>query len=111
MFRALVWLSVLVAFAYVCSLLIPIYFDNYQLQDAMKEEARFAIVDHKDQDQIQEDVYLTARNLGIPLPLQEIDVEPIQGGYRITADYTVRLRIFCHPFHLRFHTTADSTSI
>ncbi|HVB99925.1 MAG TPA: hypothetical protein VNJ12_11425 [Candidatus Dormibacteraeota bacterium] len=40
-----------------------------------------------------------------------IDVEPIEGGYRITVDYTVPLRILYHRFDLRFHTTADSGSI
>ncbi len=111
MIRALAWLATLVAFAYVCWLLIPTYIDNYQLQDAMRDEARYALVEHKDQEQIQEDVYRTARNLGIPARLAGIDVEPMQGGYRITVDYTVPLRIFDHRFDLRFHTTADNSSI
>jgi hypothetical protein len=105
MLRALLWLAALVAFGYVCSLLIPVYFDNYQLQDAMKDEARYAIVEHKDQDQIQVDVYRAAKNLGIPARMEGIDVEPIEGGYRITVDYTVPLQIFYH------HTTADNSSV
>jgi hypothetical protein len=111
MFRALAWLAALLVFSYVCSLLIPIYIDNYQLQDAMREEAHYALVEHKNQEQIQEDVFLTAQNLGIPAPLYGIDVEPIEGGYRITVNYTVPLRIFLHRFDLRFHTSADSNSI
>ncbi|HVB34081.1 MAG TPA: hypothetical protein VNJ52_06900 [Patescibacteria group bacterium] len=111
MFRALAWLATLVAFGYICSLLIPAYVDNYQLQDTMRDEARYALVDHKDQDQIQEEIYHTARNLGIPARLAGIDVEPIAGGYSITVDYSVPLRILHHQFNLRFHTTADSSGI
>lgn len=111
MFRAFAWLAVLVTFGYVCSALIPVYFDNYQLQDAMQNEVRFAVVEHKDQNQIQEDVYRKAKSLGVPARMEGITVEPIQGGYRITVDYTVPLRIFDHEFDLRFHTTADNSSI
>jgi hypothetical protein len=111
MFWALLWLAVLVAFGYACSLLIPVYVNNYQLQDAMKNEARYAVVEHKNQSQIQDDVYRTAKGLGIPASLEAIDVEPIEGGYRITVNYTIPLRIFRRSFDLRFHTTADSNSI
>ena len=111
MIRAVAWLAALAAFGYVCSLLIPALVDNYQLQDAMKNEARFALVEHKDQEQIREDIYRTARDLGIPARLNGIDVEPIAGGYRITVNYTIPFRIFHHRFDWRFHTTADSSSI
>lgn len=111
MFWALAWLAALLAFAYVCLLLVPVYVENYQLQDTMRNEAHFALAEHKDQEQIREDVYRAARNLGIPASLDEIDVEPIEGGYRITLDYTVPLRIFLHHFDWRFHANADSNSI
>ena len=109
MIRAFAWLVALVAFGYVCSLLMPALVDNSQLQDAMKTEARYAVVEH--QEQVQEDIYRTAKALGIQARLNEIDVEPIAGGYRITVDYTVPLRIFHHRFDWRFHATADSSSI
>ena len=111
MFWALVWLAALVSFIYVCTKLIPVYFDNYQLQDQMRQEARFAPVEHKDQSQIREDVHLAAKDLGISASPQAIEVQPVAGGYRIVVNYTVPLRIFNHLFDLRFHTTADSSSI
>ena len=111
MIRAFAWLAAMVACGYVCSLLMPALVDNYQLQDAMRTEARYAVVEHKDQEQVQEDICRTAKALGIQARLNEIDVEPIAGGYRITVDYTVPLRIFHHRFDWRFHATADSSSI
>jgi hypothetical protein len=100
-----------VSFGYVCTRLIPVDVNNYQLQDEMKDEARFALVEHKDQYQIQQEVYQAARDLGIRASLDAIDVEPIEGGYRITLNYIVPLRILNHSFDLRFHNTANSSSI
>ena len=111
MFWAFVWLAALVSFIYVCTTLVPVYFDNYQLQDQMRQEARFAPVEHKDQSQIREDVFLAAKDLGISAPLDAIEIESIAGGYRIVVNYGVPLRIFDRLFDLRFHTTAVSTSI
>lgn len=111
MFWAFLWLAALVLFLYVCAKLIPVYIDNYQLQDEMRREARFAPAEHKDQSQIREDVYLAAKGLGISAPPQAIDVEPVAGGYRITVSYTAPFHIFDHSFKIRFHTTAESSSI
>lgn len=111
MTQAFVWLGILCFFIYVCWLIVPIYINNYQLQDELRNEARFAVFEHKDQSQVQADVYRAARALGLPVTREDIAVVPIYGGYRITVRYAVRLEILHHNFVLHLHPSADSNSV
>jgi hypothetical protein len=111
MFRAFVWLGILLLFCYICWLIVPVYMANYQFQDAMRTEAHFAVFEHKDQEQVRASIFRAAGDLGLPVRSDEIIVEPIQGGYRITVHYAVPLRIFRHEFLLHLSPTADSNSV
>jgi hypothetical protein len=111
MFKALVWLGVLLLFFYICWMIVPIYITNYQFQDSMRNEAHFAVVERKDQHQVQAAIYRTAGELGLPVREDEIVVEPIAGGYRISVHYSVPLQILYYQFRLHLNPTADSNSV
>jgi hypothetical protein len=111
MFGAFVWLGILMMFFYICWLIVPVYMANYQFQDAMRSEAHFAVFEHKNQEQVRASIFRAAGDLGLPVRADEIIVEPIQGGYRITVHYAVPLRIFRHKFLLHLSPTADSNSV
>ena len=51
------WLFLLVYAAFVGYKVIPVYISNYQLQDKMQEEARFAVVNRHSEDQIRDQIY------------------------------------------------------
>lgn len=111
MIQAFVWLGMLGFFFYTCWLIVPIYMSNYQFQDELRNEARFAVFEHKDQSQVQADVYRAAGALGLPVKPEDIAVVPIYGGYRITVRYSVQLEILHHNFVLHLHPSADSNSV
>ena len=110
--KAVLGLLIFIALVYLAVKLIPPYVNNYQLQDKMVEEARFAGVNRKDADSVREDVFKLVKDLEIPARKEDIHVEPIGvGNVRITLDYTVVVNVPGHEFHLEFHPQADSNSI
>jgi hypothetical protein len=111
LFRAVLWLLLLLFFVYAAFQIVPAYMAEYQLEDGMRSEARFAAVDRRPREQVREDVHHMVTKLGIPATLDDIRVELIEGGFRISVDYTVPVHFFRYQFRLDFHPTAESDSI
>ncbi len=109
--KTLIGLLVFVAVGYVAFKVVPPYVNNYQLQDAMVEEARYASAQRKDLDTVRNDVFKKMQELGIPARREDIRVETIAAGLRISLDYRVIIDLPGYQFPLQFHPTADSNSI
>jgi Domain of unknown function (DUF4845) len=91
---------------------IPAYFANFQFQDAIESEARFAIANKKDADEIQADVWRKAQDLSIPLGKKEdIKVMANQASISIATDYSVAVDLIVYQFSLQFHPHADNHTI
>jgi hypothetical protein len=109
--KAVLVLFVLIALVYVGFKVVPPYMDNYQLQDAMKTEARFAGVERKNQDQIRADIFARIRELGIPAKPEDVVVEPDGYNFKISVKYTVLVDLPGYQLKLDFQPNADSRSI
>jgi hypothetical protein len=110
--KTVVVLAFLAALIYVAVKLVPPFVENYQLEDAMKQEARFAGVNRKDPDAIRNDVYKKIQELEIPARREDIRVESIAPfSVRISLDYSVPVDLRIYQFRLQFHPTGDSSSL
>lgn len=110
--KTIIFLLVFAAVIYVGVKVLPAYFNDFQLQDSMKTEARFAAVNRKTSEQVREDIYKKMRELGIPGKPENIRVEPLPSyGLRITVTYSVVIDLPGYPLVLHFEPTADNTSI
>lgn len=90
---------------------VPAYFANYQLQDSIQTEARFAITSRKDADQVREDIWKKVQELGIPAKREAIRVNYGQGSVEISLDYEVPVDLKVYQFNLEFHPHADNHTI
>ena len=110
--KSVLVLAFLAALIYVAFKLVPPFINNYQLEDAMKQEARFAGVNRKDQDSIRNDVFKKIQELEIPARREDIRVEAIAPfSVRISLDYTVPVDLSIYQLRLQFHPTGDSSSL
>ncbi len=107
----MVRLLFLVAVVYSLFQIAPVYINNYWLEDAMQQEARFAGAQHKRVEQVLEDIYGEILKLGIPARREDLQVEERPGGFHIAVEYTVPVSLFHFQLTLRFHPSADSNSI
>jgi hypothetical protein len=101
----------LAALVYLAIKIIPPFVNNYQLQDSLVEEARFAGVNRRDADAVRNDVFKKMKEIGVPGRREDIRVESIATGTRISIDYTVVVQLPGYEIPLKFHPTADSNSI
>jgi Domain of unknown function (DUF4845) len=108
----IVTLLILGAMVFSAVKVVPAYFANYQFQDAIESEARFAISNRKAADDIRDDIWRKAQDLSIPLEKKEdITVSVDRASVSIATDYSVPVDLLLYQFKLDFHPHADNHTI
>lgn len=109
--KGLLALLIFASLVYCGWRVVPPFFNNYQLEDAMKTEARFALAQRKTEEDIREDIYSKVKDLGIPAPRENILIDNVDGALRISLDYNVPVDLPGYQFNLHFHPQGDNRSI
>lgn len=110
-FSSIMMLLVLAVMAFAAFKIVPAYFADYQLHDAMVTEARFAIVNRKAATDVQDDIWKKVQELGIPAKKEDIQVISDQGSVQITVNYIVPVDLLVLRHDLNFHDQADNKQI
>jgi YbbR domain-containing protein len=106
-------LVILGAMAFTAVKIVPVYVDNYQFQDSIEAESRFALTGYpkKSTEDVRADIYKKARELDIPVKSEDIRVNIQSGSVEIGTDYSVPIDLKVYQFSLNFHPHADNHSI
>jgi hypothetical protein len=91
--------------------IIPPYFAEYQLQDSMQTEARFAVSNHQSEAGIRDDIWRKVQELDIPAKQDQIVIVANEGVVKISLSYTVPIDLLVYQFNLDFHPQADNRTI
>jgi hypothetical protein len=93
--------------------IVPVYVTNYQFNDAMGAEARFALSSFpkKTEMDIQDDLYKEAMKDGLNIKHDDIKVQISGSLVNITLDYTVPIDLKVYLWQKNFHLTADNHTI
>jgi hypothetical protein len=93
--------------------IVPVYVINYQFQDSMQTEARFALSGYprKSEDDVREDLWKEAQKQGIPIKKEDIKVSIQQSLVSITLDYSVPIDLKVTEWAPEFHLHADNHTI
>ena len=100
--KAILGVALVVGGTYYGYLLIPPYFNNYQLQDYIESEARLNTYSTKPEQDIKDGILKQARNLEIPLRAEDISVQRGSGELLISCSYTVHVDLPGYPLDLKF---------
>jgi hypothetical protein len=107
-------LLVIVAGCYVGATLIPVYYANYQFQDAIKTEATLQTYTTKPEADIQQTIFKKAQDLDIPLGKDQIKVQRRgntgTGSLTIQAPYSVHVDLPGYPMDLQFDPSTENKS-
>lgn len=106
-------LAVLGAMIFAAVKVVPVYFANYQFQDSIQTESKFALTGYpkKTVDDVRSDVWNKAQELGIPADKDAIRVAMDDRNVEIGLDYSVPIDLSFYQFTLQFHPHADNHSI
>jgi hypothetical protein len=113
--KTLLALLILAALVFSAIKIVPLYVNNYDMQDAMLQEVRFVIDPQtgrtKSEDDIRQDIEKKAAELGIPATDSNVHVLDESGHIRVSIDYTITVNLVVYQLQLHFHPQADNTSI
>ena len=109
--KAIIWLLIFLALVYLGIKIVPAYFNNYQLEDTIRVEARFATVQRKAEEDIRNDIYRKIQDLDIPARREDIRVQSTDRGVRISVDYTVEVDLLGYKLRLQFNPSADNRAL
>ena len=110
--KTIIVLAILASVIYIAFRVVPVYVNNFELEDAMKTEARFAVVQRKSPDEVRESVFRKIQELKIPARREDIRIEQLgNSGLRITVTYTVVIDLPGYQWKLNFSPSADNMSV
>jgi len=95
--------------------IVPPYFANYELEDAIKTEATQATYSTRTEDDIRESIIKQARGYDIALTTKQVHVSRI-GGYgtgtlAIDAEYSIPVDLPLYSTTLQFHPSSKNKGV
>jgi hypothetical protein len=114
-FKMLLGVFVIVAGVYVGAKVVPPYFENYQFQDWIKDEATRDTYAQKSETDIRTAVFRKAQDLDIPIAEDKIQVQrqgmQFNGVVIIRAAYVVHVDLPGYPMDLHFDASTENKSV
>jgi hypothetical protein len=109
----LITLLIVGTMGYTSFKIVPVYVENYQLQDSIQTESRFALTGYpkRTPDDVRNDVLKKAQELGLPLRAEDIQVTMNNGSVDIGAEYSVTFDLAVYQWTHDFHLHADNHTI
>jgi hypothetical protein len=113
--KAFFGIFIIVAMIYLGIEIVPPYFENYQFQDFVKNEALTSTYTTKTEDDIRAGVLKKAQEFDIPLTKDQIKVVRTgamgSGSVSIATAYTVHINLPGYPFDMHFSASSDNKSV
>jgi len=109
--KAVVITAVILLIIYCAVKVVPAYVSDYQLSDKMQEQARFAVVNRYNEDQIRDNIFKMAQDLEIPVKREAIKVLSTNSVVKISVEYTVPVDLLMYHLDLHFAPSSENKSI
>jgi len=112
-FNTIITLAILGGMIFTGVKIVPVYFAKYQLQDSIDTESKFALTGYpkKTPDDVRNDVYKKAQDLGVPAKPEDIQVNMSPTDVEINVDYTAPIDLAVYQWAPQFHLHADNRTI
>jgi len=104
-------LGFLAAVIFSCIKIIPVYVNNYQLQDYIQNQTPFWLTQHASSDAIRTNVMAKAQDLGLSLATEQVKVEATTSHVGVSIDYTVPVDLKVYTLQLHFTPTSENRAI
>lgn len=109
--KAILFTVIFLLALYAAFRILPPYVSDYQLQDKMQEQARFAVVNRYTDEQIRDNVFKMVQELEIPAKREDIKVTATAAAVKISLDYTVPVNLGFYSTELHFTPSSENKSI
>ena len=104
-------LAFLVCLIYVGIKVIPVYVNSYEIEDYIRQQTPFWLTQRANADVIRERILIKARELGLPIEADQIDVQASSASVAVTLDYRVPVDLKVYTWSLHFTSSAQNKSL
>jgi hypothetical protein len=108
--KTIVFLAVFAVFIFVGVKTVPVYFNNSQFSDYIRDRAARAAVERSSPEVVQADVIHFARRLELPLTQDDVHVTTTRDTVSIEVEYVVPVDLRLFTWSPRFALSAESRS-
>ena len=109
--KGLITIVVILAAAYTGYKVVPVFFNNYQFQNELENQARVDSYSSRSAKEISDSVMMKAQQCNITLSPEQIRVERSGPELAISAEYTVHIDLPVHPFDMTFTPSTKNRRI
>ncbi len=109
--KAIIYTVILFAGVFAAVKIVPVYVAEYQLNDKITEQARFAIVNHYSEDQIRDIIFKVIQDLDIPANREDIKAQNTNHGVMITVNYSVPVDFKVYKTEFNFSPSSEGRDL
>jgi len=109
--KAIIYTVILIIAVYAGVKVVPVYVAEYQLKDKMDEQARFAVVNRYNEDQIKDQLFKVVQDLDIPAKRDDIKVANTNKGLTISLTYSVPVDLMVYKTELTFSPSSEGLDL
>ena len=110
-FKAILSLAFLAALIFASIKIIPVYVNNYQLQDYLQTQTPFWLTEHASADGIRNNILAKAQDLDLPMAAENVTVEANPNRVSVSIDYHVPVDLKVYTLRLHFTPSSENRSI
>jgi hypothetical protein len=109
--KAIIYTVALLAGVYAAVKVVPVYVAEYELNDKISEQARFAVVNRYTDDQIRDIIYKVIQDLDIPANREDIKVQNTNHGVMISVNYSVPIDFKVYKTEINFSPSSEARDL
>ena len=109
--KAIIYTVILVAAVFAAVKVVPVYVAEYQLNDKISEQARFAVVNHYSEDQVRDIIFKVIQDLDIPASREDIKVQNTTHGVMISVNYSVPVDFKVYKTEISFSPSSEGRDL
>ena len=109
--KAIIVTAIILFAIYSAVKIVPAYVKEYELQDKMQEQARFAVVNRYPEEKIRDIIFKEVQDLELPIKREEIKIVSNTGVVKIAMDYTVPVDLLVYHFDLHFTPSSENKAL
>jgi YbbR domain-containing protein len=110
-FKAILSLAFFAALIFASFKIIPVYVNDYELNDYIQSQTPFWQTQHASADAVRKNVLAKAQDLSLPLAAEEVTVEVTANKVSVTLDYHVPVDLKVYTLQLHFTHSSENRSI
>jgi hypothetical protein len=109
--KAILSLAFLAAVVYTAVKVIPVYINNYELQDYVETQTPFWLTQRASSEAIVKNIMAKSNDLGLPITADNITVEANLNRVDVNIDYHVPVDLKVCTLPLHFTVSKGNTAI